>query len=391
MVMGRCVLRVCARSVVPYSGIQLMSFDQYSQFMLRRRGARRTDRLSGPEKMLTGAMAGATPTPVLRCRCPALPLSSTVHGAFQCTCFVVHAACAVSDGSAGTVSFAGATSVLVTYPLDLMRARLAVQRVVHKYESLPHAFSTAIREEVCATAMLVSLVRRRVRVNVVTMAVCCTVRRRVRWRCIGVWDRRSWASSRMPALHFSPLRARSRCSERTTACVCFGGSGCAHACAGVTWPCSSFTTSLGRNPLRCIGCSAAASQASSARQVGMDQRRHFMSPLCTPRGLGCDILVETTAVLLLLLLLVVCAWSAAATYPLDLARRRMQTESFIVNQLGRAGWTWPNSSGAHALVEHSGNNVKSIWLSIIRREGYRGLVKVSLVALPCPVAVVGLH
>jgi hypothetical protein len=91
------------------------------------------------------------------------------------------------------------------------------------------------------------------------------------------------------------------------------------------------------------------------------------------------------------LLLVVCAWSAAATYPLDLARRRMQTESFIVNQLGRAGWTWPNSSGAHALVEHSGNNVKSIWLSIIRREGYRGLVKVSLVALPCPVAVVGLH
>lgn len=43
---------------------------------------------------------------------------------------------------------AGATSVLLTYPLDLMRARLAVQRTHLKYDGLFHAFSVAYREEV---------------------------------------------------------------------------------------------------------------------------------------------------------------------------------------------------------------------------------------------------
>eukprot|EP00742_Colponemidia_sp_Colp-10_P008646 GILJ01009379.1.p1 GENE.GILJ01009379.1~~GILJ01009379.1.p1 ORF type:complete len:313 (-),score=19.96 GILJ01009379.1:53-991(-) len=44
-------------------------------------------------------------------------------------------------------SMAGATSVLFTYPLDLMRARLAVQTTVRRYHGLGHAFVTMYKEE----------------------------------------------------------------------------------------------------------------------------------------------------------------------------------------------------------------------------------------------------
>jgi hypothetical protein len=42
----------------------------------------------------------------------------------------------------------GATSVVCTYPLDLIRARLAVQRQYRKYHGISHAFSTVVKEEV---------------------------------------------------------------------------------------------------------------------------------------------------------------------------------------------------------------------------------------------------
>lgn len=44
-------------------------------------------------------------------------------------------------------AMAGGTSVVLTYPLDLMRARLAIQIHYHHYEGLGHAFQTAYKEE----------------------------------------------------------------------------------------------------------------------------------------------------------------------------------------------------------------------------------------------------
>lgn len=87
---------MCCR-VLPYSGIQLMTFDQFKKLALARRGPE-TKRLSPMEKFTCGALAGAT-------------------------------------------------SVAMTYPLDLMRARMAVQRVHHKYANLSHAFKTMRAEE----------------------------------------------------------------------------------------------------------------------------------------------------------------------------------------------------------------------------------------------------
>ena len=87
--------------VVPYSGIQLMAFDQYRAAFRRRLGLEVGARLPPMENFLAGAAAGAT-------------------------------------------------SVALTYPLDLMRARLAVQRTFHRYTGLGHAFRTALSDEVCA-------------------------------------------------------------------------------------------------------------------------------------------------------------------------------------------------------------------------------------------------
>lgn len=74
-----------------------------------------------------------------------------------------------------------------------------------------------------------------------------------------------------------------------------------------------------------------------------------------------------------------------ATYPLDIARRRMQTETFIINNLVAKGWssTDPLSGPIEkpkqgvGLVEHSGDNFLRIWQRVIQREGVRGLFKVS--------------
>ena len=43
---------------------------------------------------------------------------------------------------------AGGTSVVCTYPLDVIRARLAVQRQYHKYNGVTDAFTTLLKEEV---------------------------------------------------------------------------------------------------------------------------------------------------------------------------------------------------------------------------------------------------
>lgn len=87
--------------VLPYSGIQLSSFDIYKRSILQMRGQAVDGRLAGKDKVLAGAMAGAT-------------------------------------------------SVMATYPLDLMRARLAVQRRTRKYTGIVNAFRTMVQEEVRA-------------------------------------------------------------------------------------------------------------------------------------------------------------------------------------------------------------------------------------------------
>ena len=102
-----------AHSILPYSGVQLMSYDQFKMLILRRRkgdGKLRSpieqDRLSPVEKIAAGACAGAT-------------------------------------------------SVMVTYPLDLIRARLAVQRSNSEYNGIVKAFRMSIQQDVRAAGRAV--------------------------------------------------------------------------------------------------------------------------------------------------------------------------------------------------------------------------------------------
>eukprot|EP01138_Halocafeteria_seosinensis_P015148 gb/GECG01015461.1/.p1 GENE.gb/GECG01015461.1/~~gb/GECG01015461.1/.p1 ORF type:complete len:363 (+),score=31.24 gb/GECG01015461.1/:1-1089(+) len=84
--------------VYPYSGIQLMSFDQFKKIVLKLHGKDRT-RLRKREKFLCGASAGAV-------------------------------------------------SVMITYPLDLMRAKLAVQRGENRYyKGMIDAFRKVIKQD----------------------------------------------------------------------------------------------------------------------------------------------------------------------------------------------------------------------------------------------------
>lgn len=78
-----------------------------------------------------------------------------------------------------------------------------------------------------------------------------------------------------------------------------------------------------------------------------------------------------------------------ATYPLDVARRRMQTETFILNNLMAKGWSSTDcghsthvhhtntNAGVKPIVEHSGDSVFRIWRCVVQREGVRGLFKVT--------------
>ena len=84
------------------------------------------------------------------------------------------------------------------------------------------------------------------------------------------------------------------------------------------------------------------------------------------------------------------------TYPLDIVRRRMQTESFILEHLESSGWkenrvASPSSPSmqtsarsSHPLVEHSGNSIRAILRRVLTREGFRGLFKVSVTSSPPP-------
>lgn len=84
--------------VLPYSGIQLMSFDNIKPLVARARGRGAGAETDAVDRLVAGAGAGAL-------------------------------------------------SVAVTYPLDLMRARLAVQVSYLHYSGLAHAFRTAYKEE----------------------------------------------------------------------------------------------------------------------------------------------------------------------------------------------------------------------------------------------------
>ncbi len=67
---------LCFR-VLPYSGIQLMSFAQLSRLRLQSRGAGPHEHLTGVEKMMVGALAGETLRWVLwACLLPLTPLPS---------------------------------------------------------------------------------------------------------------------------------------------------------------------------------------------------------------------------------------------------------------------------------------------------------------------------
>ena len=79
----------------------------------------------------------------------------------------------------------------------------------------------------------------------------------------------------------------------------------------------------------------------------------------------------------------VCCFVAPVTYPLDVIRRRMQTETFILNQLQGKGWMVPAAPtkalepGAVVVVENSGNSLSGVWKHVFQREGPRGLFKAS--------------
>jgi hypothetical protein len=66
-------------------------------------------------------------------------------------------------------------------------------------------------------------------------------------------------------------------------------------------------------------------------------------------------------------------------------RRRLQTEKFILVQLGGRGWMVDSSlkqlgNASRVVVEDSGSTMVQVWNSVLAREGVRGLFKVR-----CPV------
>ncbi len=79
----------------------------------------------------------------------------------------------------------------------------------------------------------------------------------------------------------------------------------------------------------------------------------------------------------------VCCWFVSAvTYPLDVVRRRMQTERFILHQLQGRGWTADPTNSAvnmsqasRVVVEDSGSTIREVWRSVVAKEGWRGLFK----------------
>lgn len=113
--------------VYPYSGIQLSSFDQYSKLLLAEKRALAKLHVSHGAAVSQGSA-------------PSASTGSAGHKTMQLS---PHER--VIAGAA-----AGATSVACTYPLDLMRARLAVQREVaggdRRYRGLAHAFKSMYAE-----------------------------------------------------------------------------------------------------------------------------------------------------------------------------------------------------------------------------------------------------
>lgn len=215
--------------VIPYSGVQLMSFDQLSRVCLQARGKTRIEQLTGTENMVVGALAGGT-------------------------------------------------SVVCTYPLDVIRARLAVQRQYHKYNGVTDAFTTLLKEE-----------------GVVAMY-------------------RGMFPALLGILPYAGLAFY------------------------------TFQT-LKKVVVRFTGEEPAAWQRL----------------LC---GGAAGFVGQTV------------------TYPLDVVRRRMQTERFILHQLQGRGWTADPTNSAvnmsqasRVVVEDSGSTIREVWRSVVAKEGWRGLFK----------------
>jgi len=152
--------------VLPYSGVQLMSYDQFKTALLRYKD-NEGGRLSPVEKIFAGACAGAS-------------------------------------------------SVMVTYPLDLVRARLAVQRETNHYRGVGHAFRNIVRREVCtavvlqcsklACSYLCGVVPPRRWTSAHTSALCGCCVARAFGHCIEGCRPRCWAFSPTLGLRLQPLR-----------------------------------------------------------------------------------------------------------------------------------------------------------------------------------------
>jgi solute carrier family 25 phosphate transporter 23/24/25/41 len=83
--------------IAPYSAIQFMSYERYKKFFLKRNG-NRSIHLTPVQNLLAGGCAGVT-------------------------------------------------SLLFTYPLDLIRSRLTIQTTQTKYNGIMHTFDTIVKEE----------------------------------------------------------------------------------------------------------------------------------------------------------------------------------------------------------------------------------------------------
>jgi hypothetical protein len=123
--------------IYPYSGIQLASFDAFTRVILLERAALGIGCGGG-----AGGAGGA-----------AAAASSAAAAGSPSAAAAAGAAAAATLTPLDRViagSLAGAVSVAVTYPLDLMRARLAVMREspggARRYRGLAHAFAEMWRE-----------------------------------------------------------------------------------------------------------------------------------------------------------------------------------------------------------------------------------------------------
>jgi hypothetical protein len=132
--------------VYPYSGVQLMTFDRYADLLTRHR--RKRNAATGGGERGGGAPSQAIVVPLsMRAAAPGGPLPAAAGaGAAGSPPVAPHPhhyrSTSQKERLTGAEKIlagaaAGATSVIATYPLDLMRARLAVQMEAPPPEALP--------------------------------------------------------------------------------------------------------------------------------------------------------------------------------------------------------------------------------------------------------------